>query len=126
MLLFSGNTARCLITVKCMSVKDIRNNVILWLRLLSSSDEQRKFEREAAGEAAGGELVEVWFGSFYPDDKLNPELYSPGELASLIEFHSVFSKYADRLPTNLSDLHRMSEWKEIQAAAIAALQKCGW
>lgn len=109
-----------------MSKQDIRDNIITWLKLLASRQEQLHFEAKAAGEIAGDELVEVWFSSYMPDDQIIQEIFSMHELESLNKFHKLFGQYSAKLPTKLMDLHTTKEWELIENCAKQTLQKCAW
>jgi hypothetical protein len=109
-----------------MAHHEIRDNVISWVKLLSSEDEQLEFEKEAAGAIAGDELVEVWFSSYFPNDDLNKELYSSTENNALIEFHGMFERFASDLPSTIAELHKTPEWQLVISGAKGVIGKCGW
>ena len=109
-----------------MSSKSLRESIIDWVKLLSSKEAQIDFEKSAAGDLAGDELVEVWYGNYHPETFLHKRAFSQEETEALDDFHRKFDSCASELPTRLADLHKTKEWPEIMQSAKEVLSKCGW
>jgi len=93
-----------------MSSQSLRASIIGWIKLLSSKEAQLDFEKSAAGDLAGDELLEVWFSSFHPETFLHRRAFSQDETEALNIFHRKFNSYASELPAKLTDLHQTNGW----------------
>lgn len=106
--------------------ESIKSNIISWLRIIASYEEQLIFERKAAGEMAGDEIVENWFSSYFPDDPVCKNMFTSKERNILNQFHHEFEQCASSLPTKLAELHQTEEWKNIVLCAQKVLVRCAF
>jgi hypothetical protein len=109
-----------------MSANDLRRSIIDWIKLISSEVDQIAFERDAAGEMAGDELIEVWLGSYHPETFLHQRAFSATETEAMNVLHEKLYISAPELPTKLSELQKTKEWQELVQIAKDIISECGW
>lgn len=107
--------------------RNIRELVIDALFLLSSKDEQLAYQERVVNADVSAELFCQWDSAFVPESKHNCDAFTTSELSYLSEFNDAFTAISDRVPDELPPLEefmKTNEWRELQAAAAKAWNKC--
>jgi hypothetical protein len=96
------------------------------LRLLSSPEAQREYQRSVPIADIPAELVNMWFDDLYhPDTDQFRATFQPIERKALAEFHDRYRSVVDHLPRSLENLHSSAEWLLVVKAAQQALAVVG-
>ncbi len=103
---------------------NIRKLVIDTLKLLSSKEEQLKYQKNVPIADVSAELFCQWDGAYVPESPVNNRAFSKEEIVSLDEFNTIFNKIADSTPDNLPSIEKFvetNEWKELSISARKTL-----
>ena len=99
-----------------MEKLNVRDQVIGMLELLSSPSEQLKYE-EGLINAAGHAPAELF--SMYCDDLYHPKFpefiaaFSENELKELAHLYGLMAEMAHSIPSTVTELIKMKEWRRI-------------
>ncbi|HEY8186800.1 MAG TPA: hypothetical protein VIF64_12050 [Pyrinomonadaceae bacterium] len=105
----------------------LKINFIHLLQLLSSVEDQDRYQSEVNVDIAG-ELVCMWFDDFYGRgvrERLAP-LLSARELELVDGFHSYYEARVDHLPQTYAKLRESERWGEVRQKARDTLTTLGW
>ena len=81
--------------------KAVRKNVFDSLFLISSKDEQLKYQKNVPIADVPAEIFCSWDGSFSLDDEIILKVFDQDELNILSEFNNIFELICDKTPENL-------------------------
>lgn len=105
----------------------IRNNVIDYLEMAASADEQRQFERDVAIACVPGEMINLWEDAV-PDTNwewYSVPVFSTDENAAIRAFHVVWEQVADEtpnpMPRSIEAFIGTRAWDRLAGAATEAL-----
>ncbi len=78
----------------------IRNNIIAYLEVAASAEEQREYERNVPIAQVPNEMINQWQDSVDADDFIwyGEPVFSPEETMALRSFHTTWSQVADATP----------------------------
>jgi len=97
------------------------------LELLSSKEEQLKYQNNVPIANVEAELVCMWFDDMYhPDTDLLKCSFTPEEIQQLESFNNLYDKHAGNLPNTLHEYHQSVEWSLIMAEANIVLTNIKW
>lgn len=104
----------------------IRNRIIEYLRVASSFEEQREYQRNAPIAHVPNEMINQWedWVPVDPRGREQSDVYSNAEMAALGDFHAVWNDVATRTPNPLPRIDEtlaLPEWEELRRAAASAL-----
>ena len=106
-----------------------RTNIIETLKLISSLEEQLKYEKGVPIAHVPYELFCMWFDDFYhPSSPDFISSFNEKELSDLSEFNQFFDEIGKTVNTSkdVSNLQKDSNWIAIQSRAKKLLIKHGW
>ncbi|NOT88693.1 MAG: hypothetical protein HOP03_10965 [Lysobacter sp.] len=104
--------------------KNMRTMLVQTLVLISSEEEQVKYQHEVSHVDVSAELFNQWDDSFFPDDVNFREAFSNEEIVALGLFNAVLSEVAEETPHNLpalDDFVKTQCWRRLSRAAHEAL-----
>ena len=105
----------------------IRNNIIDYLELAASVDEQRRFERDVPMACVPNEMINLWEDAVISTDVewYSGPVFSPDENAAIRAFHIVWDQVADEtpdpMPPSIEALIGTEPWDRLAVAAREAL-----
>ncbi len=105
----------------------LRNNIIDYLELASSVDEQRSYERNVPIAQVPNEMINQWEDvvDARDFDWYCPPVFSPHENVALRQFHEIWNQVADETPNPMPDtieaLIGTEPWSRLISAAQLAL-----
>ena len=108
-----------------------RNNIIDYLEMASSPDEQRQFERDVPIACVPNEMINLWEDSVTSTDLewYSVPVFSIEENAAIRAFHTVWKQVADEtpnpMPRSIEALIGTGIWDRLATAAIDALSVFG-
>ena len=106
-----------------------REQILSLLRLLSSADAQRAYERSVPSARVSDELVCMWFDDqYHPDTDVHRAAFTRRERAILAEFHSRYRAVSQTLPAEVAaprEVHALAEWRGVMQAATDTLARLG-
>lgn len=104
----------------------VRNHTIEYLELAASYELQVQYERDVPIAHVPSEIICQW-EDLSPvdraDDALHADLYSVDEAAAIREYHSVWNRVADQIPSGfptLKTVQTLTCWDDLRQAAISA------
>ncbi|WP_180146916.1 hypothetical protein [Desulfoluna butyratoxydans] len=104
-------------------MNSIRKNIKEILDLISSKEEQIKYEKEVPIANVPAELICTWFDDLYhPQSKLHQEAFSDDEQQILDSFNTFYESRVGELPETLSEMHINLQWEEIIKEAQRVLR----
>lgn len=104
----------------------IRNSILDHIKLLSSSDEQLAYERNAEFTHAPSEMISIFFEDLYnPDDEKFSASFTVDELDDLAQLNSLLEKAAESQFCSVSELINNDDWKNVMAFAMVLINKFG-
>jgi len=104
----------------------IRNNIIEYLELASSYDEQLQYQANVPIARVPAEVICIWEDNVPSDPRRGPlsGVFSEPEVAAVREFHAVWERVCAALPEplpSLTDVQALEDWDALRSAARAAL-----
>jgi len=105
----------------------VRNQVIRYLALAASFEEQREYERTAPIAYIPSEVINQW-QDWVPEDPGQdqdlPDVYDSAEVEAMRQFHAAWDSAASAVPDDypaLSEVQDLPEWERLRGAAESAL-----
>ena len=105
----------------------IRNNIIAYLEIAASVDEQRSYERNVPIAQVPNEMINQWEDSVDSNDFgwYCPPVFSAEENAAIRQFHEVWNQVADEtpnlMPYTIEAAISTEPWSRLVNAAQLAL-----
>ena len=105
----------------------IRNNIIDYLELAASPDEQREYERNVPIAQVPNEMINMWEDQVDSNDLdwYCPPVFSPEENTAIRQFHEIWNRVADETPSpmpyTIEALIDTEPWSRLADAARRAL-----
>ncbi|WP_374471198.1 hypothetical protein [Phenylobacterium sp.] len=105
----------------------IRNNIIDYLEMAASADEQRQFESAVPVACVPDEMINLWEDSVTATDWdwYSQPVFTPEENSAIRAFHKVWEQVADEtpdpMPRSIEDLIGTEPWDRLAQAAQKAL-----
>lgn len=105
----------------------IRNNIIAYLEVAASAEEQREYERNVPIAQVPNEMINQWEDSVRPDDFAwyGEPVFTREENQAMQDFHAIWSEVADAtpnpMPCSVEFLIGTAVWDRLMSSASVAL-----
>jgi len=106
----------------------VRNNIIDYLELASSFDEQREYQDRVDWVSVPTEVINQWQDSVGDHPKSyewDTSVFTGEELEALTTFHQVWDRVAEALPDPLpplAEVQKLEAWTDLKQAAEECLR----
>ncbi len=101
-----------------------RDSIKNLLELLSSKEDQLKYQKDIPIANVPAELLCMWFDDCYhPNTRLFKRSFSSNEQEKLEEFNQFYDTHCKKLPDILEEMHINEDWKLIMHKAKETLEE---
>ena len=108
-------------------MNSIRKGIKKVLDLISSKEEQIKYEKEVQIANVPAELICIWFDDLYhPQSRLHQDAFSNEEQNILDSFNTFYESRVKQLPETLAEMHINPLWNEIVQEADRVVKIIKW